>query len=417
MGKKEYIYDMNRFIPFLLVAVPAVFSFQPTASAYSDHRGWNVDSLETVVSSWTPERISAAPDSELTRLVLDWEGLMEGFLQINGLKSEYYARKVLAMGRERHWDSAVRKSARIIGQHFWAKEQYDSAAFYFKTALEALVRMDAGSTSPTNPEGYSREEIDDGYSSLYGALGNLYNMMDSIDIAFAYYTKAGEIFDRYGWNESNAVLHYNMGETWLDQGDFSKAHECYEAALRYGRQAGDSLWIATPLKGLGALYLEQGRTRKGLRCLEEADRYFSIHEDQEFRARLETLDFMGQILRGQRRQLRFIISILVLALLLLAAYLMAARKLHLSRKEGKETGEVLEEALAEIGHAKDSPKLTGRELEIMKLFARGMTGPQIAEKVFLSPETVKWYRKKLLVKFDAANTPELISKAKDAGLI
>jgi DNA-binding CsgD family transcriptional regulator len=242
-------------------------------------------------------------------------------------------------------------------------------------------------------------------------------MMDSIDIAFAYYTKAGEIFDRYGWNESNAVLHYNMGETWLDQGDFSKARECYEAALRYGRQAGDSLWIATPLKGLGALYLEQGRTRKGLRCLEEADRYFSIHEDQEFRARLETLDFMGQILRGQRRQLRFIISILVLALLLLAAYLMAARKLHLSRKEGKETGEVLEEAIAEIGHAKDSPKLTGRELEIMKLFAQGMTGPQIAEKVFLSPETVKWYRKKLLVKFDAANTPELISKAKDAGLI
>ena len=35
----------------------------------------------------------------------------------------------------------------------------------------------------------------------------------------------------------------------------------------------------------------------------------------------------------------------------------------------------------------------------------------------LSPETVKWYRKKLLVKFDVANTAELTSTVKDMGLI
>lgn len=46
-----------------------------------------------------------------------------------------------------------------------------------------------------------------------------------------------------------------------------------------------------------------------------------------------------------------------------------------------------------------------------------MTVPQIAEKIFLSPETVKWYRKKLLVKFDAANIAEAISKAKDSGIL
>lgn len=417
MCKKGYIYIMNRLFPSLIAAATAFISFLSPASAYSDHRGRNVDSLEAVVSSWTPDAIASAPDSDLVRLVLDWEDLMEGFLQINGIKSEYYARKVLAMGREKHWDAAIKNSAKIIGQHFWARDLYDSAAFYYNTALEALARMDTGSTSPSNPEGYSQKEIDDGYSSLYGTLGNLYNMMGSLDTAFAYYAKAGEIFDRYGWNESNAVLHYNMGETWLEQGDFNKARECYEAALRYGRQAGDSLWIANPLKGLGALYLEQGRTRKGLRCLEEADRYFSLHEDQEFRARLETLDIMGQLLRGQRRHLRVTVCIMMLILLLLAAYLTAVRKLRLSRKEGKETGEVLEEALGEMGPSQDSPKLSGRELEILKLFASGMTGPQIAEKVFLSPETVKWYRRKLLVKFDASNTPELISKAKDANLI
>ena len=412
-GKKGYIYIMKKAITLLLATLMAVAPL----SAYSDHRGRNVDSLEAVVAAWTPESIAAAPDSDIVRIVLAWEDLMEGFLQINGVKSEYYARKVLAIGRERHWYSAVKNSAKIIGQHFWAKGQYDSAAFYYGLALDALARMDAGSFSPTHPEGYSRMEIDDGYSSLYGTLGNLYNMTGSLDTAFAYYAKAGEIFDRYGWNESNAVLHYNMGETWLEEGELDKARERYEAALRYGRQAGDSLWIANPLKGLGALYLEQGRTRKGLRCLEEADRYFSIHEDQEFRARLETLDFMGQILREQRTHLRVTVGIIILALLLLAAWLTAGKRLRLSRKEGKETGEVLEEALAEMRPSQDAPKLSERELEILKLFASGMTGPQIAEKVFLSPETVKWHRKKLLVKFDAANTPELISKAKDSNLI
>jgi len=46
-----------------------------------------------------------------------------------------------------------------------------------------------------------------------------------------------------------------------------------------------------------------------------------------------------------------------------------------------------------------------------------MTSPQIAEKLFLSIATIKWYRKKLLQKFEVANTAELISKAKEKGLI
>ena len=51
--------------------------------------------------------------------------------------------------------------------------------------------------------------------------------------------------------------------------------------------------------------------------------------------------------------------------------------------------------------------------------AAGLTESQwqIAEGLGLSPETVKWYRKKLLVKFDVANTAELTSTAKDLGLV
>ncbi|MBO4844434.1 MAG: LuxR family transcriptional regulator [Bacteroidales bacterium] len=408
---------MKRFAPILLSVLFWTISCNIALADYNDHRGHNVDSLEVVVARWTPSDIQTASDSELGDLALAYDGLMQGYLQVNGVKSEYYARKLLDLAVSKGWQSSVKDAAKIIGQIFWAKEQYDSAAVYYGIALDALDKMAAGATSPTNPEGYDQEKLDDGYSSMYGTLGNLYNMMGDLDKAFDYYAKAGEIFDRYGWNESNAVLYYNMGETWYDQGDYDKALECYQKALGYGRTAGDSLWIATPLKGLGLVYFTQGKTRKGLRCLEEADRYYSLHEDQEFRARLETLGIMENVLKEQRRQLWWIVGVLALALLLTAGFFLLAGKLRRSRKDNREVGEVLEETLAEMPAAPGAPVLSDREMEILRLMAEGLTGPQIADRVCLSPETIKWYRKKLLVKFDAANTPELISKAKDSRLL
>ena len=58
-----------------------------------------------------------------------------------------------------------------------------------------------------------------------------------------------------------------------------------------------------------------------------------------------------------------------------------------------------------------------REQQILALVAEGKTNPQIAEALFLSPETIKWYRKKLLVKFDVPTSAALVSKAKDLGLV
>ena len=46
-------------------------------------------------------------------------------------------------------------------------------------------------------------------------------------------------------------------------------------------------------------------------------------------------------------------------------------------------------------------KLTRREMSILQEVAIGRTTPQIAQNLGLSPETVKWYRKQLLVKFSA----------------
>ena len=62
-------------------------------------------------------------------------------------------------------------------------------------------------------------------------------------------------------------------------------------------------------------------------------------------------------------------------------------------------------------------KLTGREKSILHEIAAGRRTPQIAAKLGLSSETVKWYRKQLLVKFSAATSAEVVRKAIQNGII
>ncbi len=61
--------------------------------------------------------------------------------------------------------------------------------------------------------------------------------------------------------------------------------------------------------------------------------------------------------------------------------------------------------------------LTRREKEILKLLADGLNGPQIAEKLFLSPLTVETHRKNLLRKFNAHSVQLLLKVARERGLL
>ena len=253
----------------IAAVVLVLFCCSSALAQYSDHRGHNTDSLERVVSGWTPEKIALASDEEIDGLLTAYKDLMWGYLQINRERSMMFARKTLALSQEKGYWFAYFDAAKVLGMHYYAAEQWDSAIFYYNKSLDAIKTMEGGATTPQHPEGYPQSTIDDAKSTLYGALGNMYNMMD--------YKKAGEIFDKYGWKESNAILWYNMGETWLDEGDYSQAEECYNKSLGYARESGDSLQISSPLKGLGALYLAQGKTSRALKCLEEADKYYSLH--------------------------------------------------------------------------------------------------------------------------------------------
>ena len=66
---------------------------------------------------------------------------------------------------------------------------------------------------------------------------------------------------------------------------------------------------------------------------------------------------------------------------------------------------------------KSTPVLTRREKEIMQLLYDGLSGPQIAEKLFLSPFTVETHRKNLMQKLNVNSTQLMLRYAKENKLI
>ena len=61
--------------------------------------------------------------------------------------------------------------------------------------------------------------------------------------------------------------------------------------------------------------------------------------------------------------------------------------------------------------------LKEKEKIIAGYTAKGMTARQIADAMCLSPETIKWYRKRMLSKANATNMAELIAMLKDEGVL
>ena len=61
--------------------------------------------------------------------------------------------------------------------------------------------------------------------------------------------------------------------------------------------------------------------------------------------------------------------------------------------------------------------ISSRELEVLKLIMEGLSTAQIADKLFISPFTVKNHRRNMLTKTEAKNMAEVIRYATTKGLI
>lgn len=78
---------------------------------------------------------------------------------------------------------------------------------------------------------------------------------------------------------------------------------------------------------------------------------------------------------------------------------------------------VLEQFSSISSAMNDIPAITRREKEILLLLEEGLNGPQIAQKLFISPYTVETHRKNLMQKLNSNSTQHLLKTSRKLNLI
>ncbi len=400
---------MRKIIIILCLLLPVV------AFGYTDHRGRNLDSLERVAARYTPDKLASTSKEELVDYAMLCRELTWGYLQIDATKCVYYGRQAIRLGEQLGGDMTVFDASILVGQTFWAREQYDSAGFYYNKATEALARMEA-----EWPEDETNR-LDANRARLWGTMGNFYAMQDSLEQTAKYYGMAGEVFDRIGEYQQNTILHYNMAEIYLDAGEKSNAKAEYDRALSSARQSGDSLMVAMVMKGQGRWYKENGQMRKALQCLKEAEAYYANHPQEEAQSRSETLDYMTASYEALNKNMRILSISLALLLAAVIVTLIVAIRLKRTKKELTETAEVLDETIEELRPEEGTEKpqtihLTKREKDVAKLLMDGKTTQEIAYALGVGDQTVLWYRKRLYAKLNVHSAAQFTSEMIRQGL-
>ena len=237
-----------------------------TAHAYNDHRNAHVDSLETALKSSNP------PKGE--QLLRAYNDLMRGYLPYDSAKASNYGRKALALSYELNGLNVRQDVIRRFAQMLYAREEYDEAIALYQQALAIVDTM-------ATLKRYTEKDVDDARSTIYGNMGNLYNIQDKAHLAIHYYRLALPIFEKYDWKESQVILYYNIGELYGQMDNLDEAERNYQKAIEKGVASGDSLMMAIPKKGLVGVYFNRGEHDKALRTVNEVLAYYKAHCKEE----------------------------------------------------------------------------------------------------------------------------------------
>jgi ATP/maltotriose-dependent transcriptional regulator MalT len=62
-------------------------------------------------------------------------------------------------------------------------------------------------------------------------------------------------------------------------------------------------------------------------------------------------------------------------------------------------------------------RLSEREIEVLRYIADGLSNPEIARRLYLSPNTLKAHTQNIFLKLDVHKRVQAVSRAKELGLI
>lgn len=247
---------------------------------------------------------------------------------------------------------------------------------------------------------------------------------------------------------SLAICYNQLGHLYYKEALYKFAEKTYRAAYEQASKAGSDYVKKKSLSGLWLCQKHLGKLNDALHTLEEYtqlsekiadDRADSAVED--FRVRYETKEKEDRLMHEQdMSKIRLIVviclsgfSVLLIVLLTLTyrMFRIRHRQVKILTKnqkvkdkllslvpaisDNKESAE-LKEIVENIETLDDVPKMTSRELEVVKLCCEGLTSKEIASKLNVSVRTIDTHKSNIFKKIGISSSLELVKYAVKAGL-
>ena len=316
----------------------------------------------------------------------------------------------------------------VYEEHF---HQLDSALYYYQRALEI----------------YKKANIKNPKAIIENNIANIYILQNEPASAVYWLNKALQTIEETGDEKLKALVYRNWAKLYLNQKKYKEAEDYIRRALTVARQNKDKEVELEALKILAQIHEGQQDFEKAHQYLKNYYRLKSEMTGSEQKLKTEGLNIKYQVsekehkikvleLENRLKNKRLIqMRLFILALILLIAglfmffklkqkndrikmlqmqrdisnYMHRLETIELNKKQPDKTSidpiDDFEEKIKPFG-------LTGREKEVLKLIVQGYTNSEIAEKLFVSINTVKTHTKNIFVKMDVENRIKAARKIK-----
>lgn len=341
-------------------------------------------------------------------------------------KSIDYHKKALALRYAIHDTINVAYSYNNIGVVFMeVVKNIDSALFYYKKAYTIFKEKKALYES----------------STVSNNIGHIYLDNKEFDKVEKYFAYSYNIYDSLNMEQGRAEILRSYGQLYFAQGKDDKAIQSLNSSLVLNNKSGNQKEVLEINRILSKIFIANGDFQKAILKLQIVnklkDSILNIEKqkaiaDMETKYQVKEKNKTIEVLRLEEelylKQIRiYTISFILVSVILgfiivvlvyrarqnnllhqklrleLQNYLLRINEMQTEIEINTDTGKIRNEKLEEFD-------LSEREIEVLGLISHGFKNAEIAEKLFVSHNTIKTHVKNIYIKLDVKNRVEALNR-------